>query len=237
MANTKLRKLLYSKLAATAGLVLILAISARIGSRQKAALTSGGEFINCPGVVIDPGHGGYDGGAVWDNVIEKQINLDISLHLRELLLATGYRVALTRYGDYSLVELAQTRKREDMARRLTVIEQYAPSCFLCIHCNAMNSTQWRGGQTFCQHGAEQGLELAKDVQHYLRALTDTTRLADSLDHYLLRESSATGCLIEAGFLSNPAERELLQQKNYQRRIAAAVLLGLSKYINDGHQGD
>lgn len=231
MATAQLKKKLYSKLVAALGLVVVLAIALRISPREAPSAGMLRTLV-VPGIVIDPGHGGYDGGAVWEGVVEKDINLDISLHLREVLLASGYRVALTRYGDYSLVELAQAKKREDMVRRLAIIEQFSPDYFICIHCNAMSSTRWRGGQTFFQHESEQGLELAQDVQHYLREFTDTTRLANSLDHFLLRESHSIGCLVEAGFLSNTADRELLQQRGYQRRVAVATWLGIEKYSRE-----
>lgn len=234
MRNEQLQKLIYSKLAAALGLMLVLAIVANI-SKRTMPLTGETAAVLAPGVVIDAGHGGYDGGAVCGDVIEKNINLDIALHLRELLLAAGYRVAMTRYGDYSLIEEAQTKKREDMVRRLAIIKQNAPDLFISIHCNAMASTRWSGGQAFCQHDSEQGLELAKDIQHYLCEFTATTRFAGSLNHYLLRESNITGCLVEAGFLSNSAERELLQQTSYQRRIAAATLLGMGKYRHDQYE--
>lgn len=227
MNNKELTKKVIARLAAMIGLVAVFMIAALLN--KPLPMVSTDFTVSVPGIVIDPGHGGYDGGAVWGGVIEKNVNLDISLHLRELLLATGYRVAMTRYGDYSLVELAQTKKREDMLRRLAIIEQFTPDLFICIHCNAINSTRWSGGQVFCQHEAEQGLELAKDVQFYLCQFTGTTREASSLDHFLLRESSRLGCLVETGFLSNREERELLQQEKYQRRLATAIWLGLSKY--------
>jgi len=228
MSNERLRSIIYSKLAAALGLVLVMAIAATLGKRTMP-LTGGTATVLAPGVVIDAGHGGYDGGAEWGGVIEKDINLAISLHLREILLATGYRVGMTRYGDYSLVDQLLTKKREDMARRLAVIEQNAPDLIILIHCNAMASTRWSGAQAFCQHESEQGLELATSVQYYLREFTATTRLASSLDHYLLREGKITGCLVEAGFLSNSTERELLKQDSYQRRIVAAIWLGMERF--------
>jgi N-acetylmuramoyl-L-alanine amidase len=228
MSNERLRSIIYSKLAAALGLALVIAFAAALG-KQSVPLTGGTATVMVPGVVIDAGHGGYDGGAEWEGVIEKDINLAISLQLREILLAAGYRVGMTRYGDYSLVEQTQTKKRQDMARRLAIIEQNAPDIIILIHCNAMASTRWWGAQAFCQHESEQGLELARNVQHYLREFTATTRLASSLNHYLLREGKITGCLVEAGFLSNSADRELLKQDSYQRRIAAATWLGMERF--------
>ncbi|NLY31671.1 MAG: N-acetylmuramoyl-L-alanine amidase CwlD, partial [Firmicutes bacterium] len=66
--------------------------------------------------------------------------------------------------------------------------------------------------------------------HYFREFTATSRFASTLDHFLLRESNITGCLVEAGFLSNASDRELLQRPDYQRRIAAAVWLGIERYV-------
>jgi N-acetylmuramoyl-L-alanine amidase len=229
MTDERLRKTIYSKLVAALALALMLALVSLIDpGAMPITGTPGGP--RAPGVVIDPGHGGYDGGAQWGDVLEKDINLDISLQLRDILLAGGYRVALTRYGDYSLVEQAQTKKREDMIRRLAIIEDKAPDFIIVIHCNSMTSTRWSGGQTFSQHESEQGLELAKAIQHYFREFTATKRFASTLDHFLLRESNITGCLVEAGFLSNASDRELLQRPDYQRRIAAAVWLGIERYV-------
>lgn len=231
------RMLVIMKAVAAAGLVLILAIAAYLG--DKTVPSSGdGLVFNAPGVVIDAGHGGYDGGAQWGGVIEKDINLAITLQLREILLATGHRVALTRYGDYSLIEQDQVsnpKKREDMARRLAVIESHGPDAIIVIHCNAINSPIWSGAQTFYQEGYDRGKLLAEDIQRYLVEFTETNRKASSLDMYLLRESSMVGSLVEAGFVSNARERELLQQTGYQRRIATAIWLGLARYFQDTAQ--
>lgn len=234
MTNERLRKTIYTKLAAALALALLLAIVS-LFDRGSMPITGMPGGNRPPGVVIDPGHGGYDGGAQWGDVLEKDINLEISLHLREILLAGGYRVAMTRYRDYSLVEQAKTKKREDMIRRLAIIEDKAPDLLIVIHCNSMTSTRWSGGQTFSQHESEKGLELAKDIQDYFREFSATTRFASTLDHFLLRESNITGCLVEAGFISNAKDRELLQQPSYQRRIGSAIWLGMEKYLHQHSQ--
>jgi len=226
--------LLIVKAVAAAGLVITILIAAHLG-RQAIPLSSDPVILLAPGVVIDAGHGGYDGGADWGGAVEKDINLAITLQLREILLATGHRVALTRYGDYSLVEqeeVSNPKKREDMARRLAVIEQFQPDIVILIHCNAINSSRWSGAQTFYQEDFDQGKLLAEDIMEYLSQFTDTSRTASPLDLYLLRESSRIGSLVEAGFVSNPAERELLQKPGYQRVIAASVWLGIQRYLAD-----
>ncbi|HOB34561.1 MAG: N-acetylmuramoyl-L-alanine amidase CwlD [Firmicutes bacterium] len=222
------------KAAAAMGLVVVIVLAMYL--REPAQPAAGTPAVlSAPGVVIDAGHGGYDGGAQWGGAVEKDVNLAITLQLREILLATGYRVALTRYGDYSLIEeeeASNPKKREDMARRLAVIEKHQPDIVILIHCNAIRSTQWSGAQTFYQEGFDQGKLLAEDIQHYLREFTATTRQARPLDLYLLRESSIVGSLVEAGFLSNPAERDLLLQRGYQRILATATWLGISKYLHE-----
>ena len=226
--------MLRMKAGAAAGLIIILIISAHL-ARQAIPLSGNVLAPQAPKVAIDAGHGGYDGGAQWGDVIEKDINLAITMQLREILLATGYRVALTRYGDYSLVEQEQVsnpKKREDMVRRLAVIEEFQPDAILVIHCNAFRSTIWSGAQTFYQEEYDRGKLLAQDIQRYLCEFTDTNRKASSLDMFLLREGSVVGSLVEAGFLSNPGERELLQHTGYQRILATAIWLGLDRYLRD-----
>src|SRR5690554_4494539 len=227
----KSRLYLLVRLLLVVGLFLVVVAASHL-SRRTPPVSGDVVTYAAPGVVIDAGHGGYDGGAQWGGVMEKDINLELTHQLREVLLAAGYRVALTRYGDYSLIEQYETsnpKKREDMARRLAVIEDNAPDLVILIHCNAINSSLWSGGQTFYQEGFDQGKLLAEDIQDYLGEFTDTQRQSSALDLYLLRESEIIGSLVEAGFLSNPQERNLLQQTVYQRRIASATWLGLDKY--------
>lgn len=221
----------YWQLLVAAGLFIVLAIAFHF-SQQAVPLSAEAAVIRPPGVVIDAGHGGYDGGAEWGGVMEKDVNLEISLQLREVLLATGHKVAMTRYGDYSLVEqepVSNPKKREDMARRLAVIEKNCPDYIILIHCNAISSSLWSGAQTFYQEDFDQGKLLAEDIQFYLGEITGTHRQAKPLNLYLLRESTIIGSLVETGFLSNPRERELLTQIPYQRKIALATWLGISRY--------
>jgi len=238
MSKAATRATIYIKVFAAIGLVIVVTIATYL-SGQIIPLTGEVVIYKAPGVVIDAGHGGYDGGAQWGGVIEKDVNLAISMQLREILLATGYRVALTRYGDYSLIEhgeVSNPKKREDMARRLAVVEKNNPDIIILIHCNAISSSRWSGAQTFYQQDFDQGKLLADDIQHYLQEFTGTNRQSSALDLYLLRESNVIGSLVEAGFISNPTERELLQQTSYQRRIAAATWLGIGRYIHfpQGH---
>lgn len=224
---------IHLQLVAAICLIFVLALAA---SLSRPAIPSGAHTVQPPPlVVIDPGHGGYDRGAEREGVFESHINLDIALELREVLLAAGYRVVLTRYGDYSLVELDEVsgpKKREDFMRRLGIVEKHQPDVIISIHCNAFGSSRWYGAQTFYQEGEEydQGKLLAQSIQSMLAQLTDTYREAKPTDFFLARESDRAGCVVECGFLSNPAERQLLLQPGYQRRLAAAIWLGIEDFL-------
>jgi len=87
---------LWIKVIATAGLIVVLFIASLLSGQVLPQTVEPAVYV-APGVVIDAGHGGYDGGAEWGGVIEKDINLAISMQLREILLAAGYRVGLKRF--------------------------------------------------------------------------------------------------------------------------------------------
>lgn len=225
---------IHLQLVAAIALVFVLAMAV---SLSRPVLPTGAQAVGQPILVaIDPGHGGYDGGAEREGIFESQVNLAIALELREILLGAGYRVVMTRYGDYSLVELEEIsgpKKREDFARRLAIIEQCQPDVLISIHCNAMSSPLWSGAQTFYQEGEEydQGKLLAQSIQAKLISFTDTTRQIKPTNFFLARESMLPGCLVECGFLSHPGERQRLLQPEYQRRLAAAIWLGIEDFLN------
>lgn len=225
---------IHLQLLAAIALIFVLAL---VASLSRPVLPTGAQALRQPPLVaIDPGHGGYDGGAEREGIFESQVNLAIALELREILLGAGYRVVMTRYGDYSLAELeeiAGPKKREDFARRLAVIEQCQPDVLISVHCNAISSPQWFGAQTFYQEGEEyeQGKLLAQLIQAKLISFTETTRQIRPTNFYLARESMRPGCVVECGFLSNPDERQRLLQPEYQRRLAVAIWLGIEDFLH------
>ena len=100
-------------------------------------------------IYLDPGHGGKDPGAVWDNIYESDINLEISLQIQEELEKNGAIVYLTRYGDYDLsANYAELRKRSDLSRRANIINRSQADVYLSIHLNSDISTTWKGAQVF-----------------------------------------------------------------------------------------
>jgi len=187
-------------------------------------------------IVIDPGHGGPDGGAVGaDGTEEKDIALNVSVFVREYLEQGGATVYLTREIDTDLAaehtKGLSNRKAEDIKNRLAFIEEKDPSLFVTIHLNAIPSPKWRGAQTFYYPRFDESKHLAKMIQaEVIRNLENTTREALPIQGiYLLKHAEVPSTIVELGFLSNPAERDLLKQEEYQRKMAASIYQGILRY--------
>src|SRR5699024_5491968 len=187
-------------------------------------------------IVIDPGHGGPDGGAVGaDGTEEKDIALNVSFFVREYLEQGGATVYLTREIDTDLAaehtKGLSNRKTEDIKNRLAFIEEKDPALFLTIHLNAIPSPKWRGAQTFYYPRFDESKHLAKMIQdEIIRNLENTTREALPIQGiYLLKHAEVPSTIVELGFLSNPAERDLLKQEEYQRKMAASIYQRILRY--------
>jgi len=189
-------------------------------------------------VIIDAGHGGPDGGAVGDEVLEKDVTLKISLMIRDYLQGQGALVMMTRDDDYDLadeqVKGYGRRKVEDLKKRLKLINESSADMYLSIHLNAIPSAKWRGAQTFYHGSLEENKNLAKFIQAEIKDnLKNTDRDAKPIEGiYLLKHAKVPGALVEVGFLSNRAERELLQTKKYQRKIAESIYEGVNRYLTE-----
>lgn len=187
-------------------------------------------------IIIDPGHGGPDGGAGDKTLWEKDIALQVSLYLRDYIQQQGALVLLTREGDYDLASEGTSglsrRKTEDLHRRLQFINEAEADLLLSIHLNSIPSPRWRGAQTFYAPQLSENARLAKFIQDELRRnLENTTRKAKRIDNiYILKHAKTVSSLVEIGFLSNPSERELLIDSNYQQKVAAAIYEGVSRYF-------
>lgn len=190
-------------------------------------------------IVLDPGHGGPDGGAVGkDDTVEKDIALSVSKQLQRYLQQAGALVYLTRETDQDLASedtrgLA-SRKSEDIRNRLEFIENKEADFFLTIHLNALPSEKWHGAQTFFYPSLEENRHLARMVQAEIRRnLENTKREALQIDGiYLLKHAETPGALVEIGFLSNVEERELLKQDTYQEQMAASIYQGILRYATE-----
>ena len=189
-------------------------------------------------IVIDPGHGGEDGGAVSaDGLLESEVNLAIALRLDQLLGLCGIPASLTRSEDtIAYPEEAVTtrqRKRADQEYRVSLVNGTPQAVLLSIHQNKYSSAAPKGPQVF--FGMPAGSEaFGKHLQEILRRLTGTRRQAVPVSEeiYLLRQAACPSVLVECGFLSNPEESELLRTDAYRTKLAAALAAGCFSAIQE-----
>ena len=189
-------------------------------------------------ILVDPGHGGPDGGAVGDSsAIEKDIALEISLKLREYLQEQGALVIMTREEDIDLADKDtrgySRRKVEDLKKRLKMINEPEIDFFVSIHLNSIPSARWSGAQTFFAPHHRENDRAAKFIQDELKTnLENTKREAQSINRvYILDHAKKPGVLVEVGFLSNPGERENLKKDSYQDKLAASIYYGILRYYS------
>ena len=195
-----------------------------------------------PTIIIDPGHGGMDGGAVGiDGIVEKDINLSISLFLADFFRFSGYNVVLTRSTDTSIHDQGVTgvkkQKVSDLHNRLALTEQYPNGIFLCIHQNQFSDSRYSGGQIFYGiQRKESSSALAEILQTNLKTLLQpknnrqSKQANDTL--FLMKNVSNIAVLVECGFLSNPEEAHLLTQTEYQQKIAFVIYSSTLQFLQE-----
>lgn len=176
-------------------------------------------------IVVDPGHGGWDPGAVANGTEEKGLVLAIALVVKQMLEEQGATVVLTRETDTHFARVI----RQDLAQRVALAEQHNAHAFVSIHANKDRCNCW-GAQSFYHKGEESGKQLAEAIQGQMRRLTPTTREALPGNFYVLRNTTAPGTIVEVGFLSDSREAKRLQNPDYQRTLAEAITLGLADFF-------
>jgi len=183
-------------------------------------------------IYLDPGHGGKDPGAISNNLRESDLNLQICLKLQEQLEKEGAIVYLTRYGDYDLsLSNAIQRKRSDLSRRANIINNSNADLYLSIHLNADLSPTWFGAQVFYDDVVLENKIVAEFIQESLINDLNTKRKFKQITgQYMYGRINVPGVLIEAGFITNPNERYLLKQKEYQVKISKSISKGVINYF-------
>ena len=194
-------------------------------------------------LVIDPGHGGEDGGAVSADgaVKESGLNLSIALRVEDLMTFLGQPTVMTRREDVSIhsqeAATARQKKVSDLHNRVALVNGTEGAVLLSIHQNSLpSSTVTHGAQVFWnqQEGAE---ELAGAIQESLNSSVNignekhTKRIPPTV--YLMKHVTVPAVLVECGFLTNPEETRLLQDETYQRGLAVSIAAGYLRGISEG----
>ena len=183
-------------------------------------------------IYIDPGHGGADPGSVYKNIYEKDINLEICKKLETILEDEGAIVYMTRYGDYDLSKsYTGSRKKSDLNNRAKIINASGADLYVSIHLNSISSSTWSGAQVFYDDVNKNNYEIALLMQQELKNDLKTNREVKEISTMLMnRKITIPGILVEAGFLSNPNDRYLLQKSDYQYKIVESIKNGIIKYF-------
>lgn len=210
--------------------------------RETEDVSSMGETKDIPDVVIDPGHGGEDGGASGaDGTLEKELNLMISENIRDLLGLFGIRVQLTRSGDHLLYDYYNDlddytgkMKTYDLRNRLKIAESSGAKLFLGIHMNKFPQPKYRGLQVYYSPNHPESAGAARMIQEYTKNFlqpenTRETKRATSAI-YILKRITMPAVLVECGFLSNEEECALLNTPEYRLRAACVIGAASLEYL-------
>lgn len=184
-------------------------------------------------ILIDPGHGGIDGGAQSKSgTIEKDINLEIAIKLKENLENNGYEVYMTRDSDIQL----DKKKASDLNARCRMKKDSKCDIFISIHQNMFPQSNCFGAQVWYSANEKSSL-LAENIQSSLKETIqdNNKRIAKAAkDEYrILRDKYEGACvLVECGFLSNYDEEQRLKNDMHQNKIVEAITKGIQQYFKD-----
>ncbi|MFD3155654.1 N-acetylmuramoyl-L-alanine amidase CwlD [Haloimpatiens sp. FM7330] len=190
-------------------------------------------------ILIDPGHGGIDGGAVSKNgTVEKHINLKISLKLRDELNKKGYKTVMTREEDkglYSDKGSIRNKKVEDLNNRCKLKESSKCDMFISIHLNKFQQSKYYGAQVWYSKNID-SKKLAEITQknlidHLNNGNTRKCKPAKDLYKVLRCYDKIPSILIECGFLTNPQEEQKLKSSKFQDDIAKSIAKSIEEYFN------
>ncbi|NLZ52278.1 MAG: cell wall hydrolase [Thermoanaerobacteraceae bacterium] len=193
-------------------------------------------------IVIDPGHGGIDGGTSFNNILEKNINLDVSLKLKRMLEKEGANVIMTRAKDIALDHLNnknEYRHKRDLISRVDIINNARPDIFLSIHVNAEKSSpKTAGPMVFYYFDSVKSRKLAQILQKSLETAyievgheVSSRRPVGNTSLFILRNTEPPGVIVEMGFITNSWDRQLLTTQDFQKKLSKAIVIAVKEYFS------
>ncbi|MBP1754314.1 MAG: putative rane protein [Firmicutes bacterium] len=197
-------------------------------------------------IVIDPGHGGRDPGKVGvNNALEKDVNLVIAMKLKNLLEQNDINVIMTRTEDVGLYSDADSnKKRADMNARVHIIRDSGADLAISIHQNSFTEEYVKGAQVFYYSESAEGKRLAEITQtQIVKTIADGNhrKAKSNTNYFMLTKSNCPMVIVECGYMSNIREAALLNDEDYQEKMAYAIHLAIMSYINRNvgaiHQGE
>ncbi|OQA20222.1 MAG: N-acetylmuramoyl-L-alanine amidase LytC precursor [bacterium ADurb.Bin363] len=181
-------------------------------------------------IVIDPGHGGGDYGAInpQTGLAEKEVTLDVSLRLQELLIQDGWNVILTHSTDRDVTS-SDSSDSEELWARANIANQGQASFFISIHCDACSNENVRGSTTFYCKDVDKPFAMALH-KSLISNLKTADRGTKSATFYVLKHTTMPAALIEIAFISNSEDAKLLSAPDFRQKVARAIFEGLYEYI-------
>ena len=217
-------------------LVFILTFSIMLSFGFASTTTVANLKIGENTIIVDAGHGGEDGGTQSSaGVLEKDINLDISMKLGTLLSLLGYNVVYTRTEDtlhYGADAKVQRQKKvSDIHYRMGILQAHPDALFISIHQNYFQQSKYSGAQVFYSKNNPESKIVAENIQSSIRNLIQCENerqiKASSTDIYLLYHAKLPAVMVECGFMSNAGEALLLCDEDYQKKLCLAIMAGIS----------
>lgn len=188
-------------------------------------------------IVIDPGHGGIDGGATsYTGVLESQLNLEIALRLNDFMHFLGVATIMTRSDDRSIYTQGDTiaaQKVSDLQERVRIVNTTDNAILISIHQNTFHDHHYYGAQVFYSTAGESKALATQMQAGLISALNPGSNRNIKKAHsiYLLENINTTGILIECGFISNPEEEAKLRNAEYQKKLSAVIASVCSLYLH------
>ncbi len=172
-------------------------------------------------IVIDPGHGGSDYGAIREGINEKDINLDVAKQVQSILERKGFKVKMTRTNDMYV----------SLEDRCKITNSSNPFLFVSIHVNSCVGTEPKGIETHYYH--DNSIELANTIHSKMtKEIKTPNRGLFKSKFYVINHTSVPAVLLEIGFISNDKERAELVTKRRQQATAEAIAEGIIEYFNN-----
>lgn len=184
-------------------------------------------------IYVDAGHGGRDSGAISSTFMEKDMNLVLANKLASELFSRGAMVFLTRDGDYDLSKSTINKKRDDLYRRVKLINNSGCDMYISLHMNASPSGKWQGIQVFYSNILKENKYIAETITNNLKGNMKNVRdYKKENGYYMYSKLRVPGVLIEAGFISNSNDNYKIRQSDYQDVLVKNITLGIDNYFNN-----
>ena len=200
--------------------------------------------VSLPTVIIDPGHGGEDGGCSSGDVIEKDLNLQISEDLYDICTFMGVPAKMTRTEDTLLYDLYDDlddykgkKKTFDLKNRVRFANEENGGIYVGIHMNKFPQSVYKGLQVYYSPNNDDSRVLAEKIQSYTKTYlqTDNERKVKKSTNaiYILSKLEMPSVLVECGFLSNDSDVANLADAGYQRSMALGIFASVAEFAASG----